>query len=454
MDFRSLPQVQGRTLRFDLGEARLHFGATALGTQLMLGALAGEALRLNAHGAAASAVKQRVLAAVAAELAGPPRTAVRVQAPGTLDAGLVAYLPSAATLERALGTIDREAVRALLFPDGRPRLLETVATRSGSSGVVLLPHFAEELSAMPGEAVARVTAGAVEVARQAGARAVSLAGMLPSWTGYGFAVERALGGGAPVTTGHAATVVAMAKTVERLLSAGGSRLAQLDVAVVGFGSIGQAALRLVLDVLGLPRSVTVFERAAQLPRLASVLKGLEERLGEPVRAVAADAGLPAELYACDLVLGASSQGGLVDVERLMPGACVVDDSLPPLADPARAWARMRRAADTVVADGGKLDFGDLERTVHLPGLEGGLPSGLDPFFTVGMPGCRAESLLIAADPSLKASCGLVDPRRALAFWRAAERGGIEAAPLSLAGQPLGPERVEATFAHLRARVPR
>ncbi|NEE41004.1 hypothetical protein G3M53_88450, partial [Streptomyces sp. SID7982] len=63
-----------------------------------------------------------------------------------------------------------------------------------------------------------------------GARAVSLAGMIPSLTGYGFDVLRAVGttGSAlAVTTGHAATVVSVVRTVHAALDATGQQLSSL-----------------------------------------------------------------------------------------------------------------------------------------------------------------------------------------------------------------------------------
>ena len=81
-----------------------------------------------------------------------------------LDAALVGYLPAPGQLASLAGpqagSWSREQLRALLFPELRPRLIEEISTPLGRSGFVCLPLFADELSSAPD--LAKRTAGAVE----------------------------------------------------------------------------------------------------------------------------------------------------------------------------------------------------------------------------------------------------------------------------------------------------
>ncbi|HEV2087551.1 MAG TPA: hypothetical protein VGR21_04485, partial [Cryptosporangiaceae bacterium] len=89
------------------------------------------------------------------------------------------------------------------------------------------------------------------VAASLGARSVSLAGMIPALTGYGYGVLRdpvlRQAAAAPVvTTGHAVTAVSVFRTVLAALGATGRHLGELTVAAVGLGSIGRTSLELLL----------------------------------------------------------------------------------------------------------------------------------------------------------------------------------------------------------------
>nr|MDX2775732.1 hypothetical protein [Streptomyces europaeiscabiei] len=168
-------------------------------------------------------------------------------------AALIGYLPAPHHLAAFAGlppdtAPGREAIRTLLFPDGRARLLESVTTPLGRSGFVSLPLFADELTGpLPTDDLATLTAHAVDHAASLGARCVSLAGMIPSLTGYGYDVlRRTAATTTTLTTGHATTTVAVVKTVRTALDATGRDLAELTLAVVGCGSIGTSSLRLLL----------------------------------------------------------------------------------------------------------------------------------------------------------------------------------------------------------------
>ncbi|MFB8757355.1 amino acid adenylation domain-containing protein [Streptomyces nigra] len=464
LDFTSLGAPPGGTLSLSADESDTLLAPPPPGTDVFLAVRPlpdAQGLRVTVRASAAALTAGR-----AAELAERIHQELRADTHRTrrgpaLDAALVGCLPAPGHLAALAGlppgtpSPGREEIRGLLFPDGRPRLLERTGTPLGLSGFVALPLFADEL-ATAGDLAAR-TARAVEHAAALGARCVSLAGTIPSLTGYGFDVLREARTDTAITTGHATTTVAVVKTVHAALDATGGRLDRLSLAVVGCGSIGTSALRLLLARSPHPPADLVLcdlpGSGPRLERLAAELAATHP--GLPVRIVESGPALPDEVYASELIVTAvSGASALVDVGRLRPGTVLVDDSFPHCFDTARALERMRVRGDVLVVGGGLLDAGATR-----PRLAEDLPELAATGFAgrSGIPGtlasCRLESLLHAhrttrPDPvigDLPLTHGLVDLSRALAHWDAVEAAGVAAAPLHLLDQEITAPEVTAPF---------
>ncbi|MFD4338927.1 amino acid adenylation domain-containing protein [Streptomyces anulatus] len=492
LDFSALGPESGRTLTVTREGGDSVYTPPPSGTDVFLAAGPdGGRLRITVRAAAsafapealaafADSVRDGLAHAAASTVAGPGRP-VGTGRPGgdqRLDAALVGYLPSPADLARLAGlpeeALPREQVRTLLFPGGRPRLLETLRTPLGRSGFVCVPLFADELA--PGDDLLGHTTRGVELASALGARAVSLAGMIPSLTGYGFDVLRAVGttgavttvptgpadhtgptaptgpadstgSAAPttpvVTTGHAATVVSVVRTVHAALDATGQQLGALTVAFVGLGSIGSSSLELLLTRAQQPPArLLLCDVPGSGPRLKELAENLLERgLVESVEVVESDQGLPDAVYDARLIVAAVSGGGtLLDIDRLAPGTTVVDDSFPHCFDTSRAIGRMERAKDVLVVGGGLLSAGPAERRVA-EGLPAAAAAGYlaQPLVPDTIASCRLESLLHASGAAVPLVHGPVDAATALAYWEAAEATGIRAAPLHLLTRTIDPD---------------
>jgi len=373
---------------------------------------------------------------VAAAGAGLPTRRATGPDPGAaLDAAIVGYLPAPAQLARLAGVpaaaLPREQIRELLFPDGAPRLLEELVTPLGRSGFVCLPLFADELDG----GVAGVVARAVEHAAGQGARCVSLAGLVPSFTGYGFDVLRQVDPAVRVTTGHATTATSVVLTTLAALDAVGRDLAAGPLAVVGLGSIGRSALELLLGQGGQhPPRIVLADLPASRRRLADYpdrLRRLGYR-GDLVWADSTPTAAPPVYAATTIVAAVSSATEIVDVDRLRPGTVLVDDSFPHCVNPAAALRRMRDDGDVLVVGGGLLSCGPVRRV---------LPAGLPAAAVAGyaaraalpdtVASCQLESLLQADRPELPLVHGLVDTDLAAAYWSATRTAGTTAAPLHL-----------------------
>ncbi|WP_217213048.1 non-ribosomal peptide synthetase/type I polyketide synthase [Streptomyces sp. AC550_RSS872] len=458
LDFTALGFEAGGGLSLHADESDTSLAPPPLGTDVFLAVRPvadGEGLRVTVR-ASAAALTATEVTGFAEELERELREAVRGSGGHRprLDAALVGYLPAPHHLAALAGLphdtpgLGREQIRALLFPDGRARLLEETGTPLGNSGFVALPLFADEL-APAGDLAAR-TARAVEHAASLGARCVSLAGMIPSLTGYGYDVLRETTSGVALTTGHASTTVAVVKTVGAALAATGRRLDELSLAVVGCGSIGVSSLRLLLATAPRPPARLLLcdlpGSTARLERLAVELSS--EHPGMPVEVVESGQALPAAVYGAEVIVTAvSGATRLLEVDRLRPGTIVVDDSFPHCFDTASALDRMSREQDVLVVGGGLLA---LDRTQTR--LSEDLPAVASAGFAVRPPGiegtlasCRLESLLHAHLRSsgrpaseLPLTHGLVDLPRALAHWDAVAAAGVRPAPLHLLDRVIHP----------------
>ncbi|MEU7005577.1 amino acid adenylation domain-containing protein [Streptomyces sp. NPDC046332] len=467
LDFSALGPLSGDTLRVRWDDSDAVLAPPPAGTDTFLAVRpVGEGeLRVTLRASTTAFPDESAFAsftdALRKELAEGASTAVRPRVttaqhgpqpvPKVLDSALVGYLPPPGQLTAlaaegsrgALGALGgsgaeaaaREHVRRLLFPDGRPRLVEEIDTPLGRSGFVCLPLFADEL-ASTADLAAR-TARAVEYAASLGARCVSLAGMIPSLTAYGFEVLRETDTSTALTTGHAATAVSVVKTVHAALARTGRELGDLVVAVAGLGSIGGSSLELLLALAPEPPArLLLCDVAGSAPRLRKLAGDLVTRgLARNVEVHESGSTLPAAVYGADLLVTAVSGGGTVlDVSRLRPGAIVVDDSFPHCFDTTAALARMRAGRDVLIVGGGLLSVGSVERRTA-PGLPQAAAEGYAA--RTWLPGtiasCRLESLLHATDPELPLVHGLVDAKLALAHWQGVEAVGVEAGPLHLLG---------------------
>ncbi|MFF9772826.1 amino acid adenylation domain-containing protein [Streptomyces sp. NPDC013978] len=502
LDFGSLDAPPDTTLSLRADDGDTELAPPPVGTDVFLAVRPspdGEGLSITAR-ASSKAMSADELTKFARELRGELE-----ESPGrrdhALDAALIGYLPAPHHLAAFAGlpahaVPSRAQLRALLFPDGRPRVLETVTTPLGRSGFVSLPLFADELTGpLPTDlspadlnpdptsspsspsspsTLAALTARAVDHAASLGARCVSLAGMIPSLTGYGYDVLRELPSTpralptsttpTTLTTGHAATTVAVVKTVRAALRATDRELAELTLAVVGLGSIGTSSLRLLLALSPAPPArlllCDVPGSAPRLHHLAAELSAAHPTTAVRVVESTDPRTLPTEVYeSSDLIVTAVSGGptALLDVDRLRPGTIVVDDSFPHCFDTARALERMRGERDVLIVGGGllALDSTETHLSPDLPAaaLTGHATAHTQHHLALHLPdtlaSCRLESLLHAharthsSDTELPLIHGLVDLPRALAHWHAAEAAEVRAAPLHLLDHTVPPEALVA-----------
>jgi predicted amino acid dehydrogenase len=262
--------------------------------------------------------------------------------------------------------------------------------------------------------------------------------MIPASTAYGFDVLRLLRSkDTRLTTGHAATAVSVVKTT---LAAIGRTRRELDrscLALVGLGSVGRASLELLLETAGAPQRLVLCDLTSRLPHLKRLATGLGAvGYDREIEICGANSSLPDRVYEADLVVAASSaRHPILDINRLRPGAILVDDSFPHCFEPSTAHLRMQARGDVVVVGGGLLECTPSSRRLA-DGLETfpGVRQLMSRQLSDTIASCQLESLVQALRPGLPQVQGVVDLVHAKAYWDALDGEGVDAAPLHLQHQ--------------------
>lgn len=334
------------------------------------------------------------------------------------------------------------------------RIIDTFLGRTAS---IVLPCFDTELYTDEAKLV-RVILDGLRLAKQLGARTVSLTGLLPSATQYGRTIQTTAGeipGLPPVTTGHATTAATVVLTVKRILEESQRDLTQECVGVLGLGSIGMASLYLMLHRLPHPREIILCDLYSKLPALERVKQDIMTKFGfrGPVHIGQAyeKQSAPPALYEATLIIGATNIPAILDVDRLHPGALIVDDSGPHCFDPALAIKRLHEQNDILFTEGGVLQLPyKLQETRFLPQELSQQKELVDlervfaknwTHHPLYMTGCIFSGLLSSHFEQLQPTVGIVETETSGQHYEKLEQLGFQAAGLHCEEYTISPEQI-------------
>jgi non-ribosomal peptide synthetase component F/predicted amino acid dehydrogenase len=290
---------------------------------------------------------------------------------------------------------------------GLPLLLDVTTTALGRIATLLLPMRRQELYEDEKRTVEMVLT-AIKMARQFGARVVSLTGLIPSATRYGEALTDAAAGiDVLITTGHATTASAVVISLREALFQGGRDLSDAHLAFVGLGSVGLGTMRLVFEALPHPKQVTLCD----LHSKANTLRSIEGELrgygfAGPIHRAEATGMLsvPDRVYNASIIVGATNVPDVVDVKKVAPGTIIVDDSAPHCFSVEEAIARLEKHSDILFTEGGLLRSPEpMTYEVYWPPEFGELPDDFTPPYEIT--GCTLSSLLSARFPDVPITIG-------------------------------------------------
>jgi hypothetical protein len=238
----------------------------------------------------------------------------------------------------------------------------------------------------------------------------------------------------------------MVLSIESAVRTAGRDLQDEAVAFVGVGAIGSATLDLMLDRLPKPRRILLCDVLARKNEIQALARTIQASQGIEVSCVAsAGTQLPADVYACSLIVGATNAPNLVDVDRLRPGTIIVDDSYPFCFDADRAHERMRRDGDVLVVAGGRVSLpGTVEWHMAVPPQISRVSGGTIARDLAGVPGTLMGCILSALLTEMHGAPPTIGPTPLEAsrrHWELLDRLGIAAAPLHCSGASYSAEQL-------------
>ena len=185
-----------------------------------------------------------------------------------VEAAALSYLPSSLLQQSGLS---RNEFFQTFFED-LPLLTSIIETQWGRIGILALPRLSSELYTDPDDCV-RIILDALQLAKNIGAQVVSLTGIIPSATDYGYAITRAIDYQEDlprITTGHATTTAAVVLAIKAVLEQGGRDLTQERVGFIGLGSVGMSSLSLILQSLPHPQEIILCDVYSKRDHLEKV----------------------------------------------------------------------------------------------------------------------------------------------------------------------------------------
>lgn len=292
-----------------------------------------------------------------------PLLATGVLAP--VDAVAVDYLSDDLLEESGLG--QKEIIAK--WCSGLPVFSGVRELPAGRIGFITLPRFGSQLFSDPG-ALRRELEQTLKMAGFLGARAVSLTGMLAAATDYGrMLAPLAHDKGIQVTTGHDTVAATLLASLRALLTAAGRQLSGERVGILGLGSIGIGVLGLMLDNLGHPQELLLFDAHKDARELAALRQRItiDHRYAGELRVEPSGAKVPDSFYEATLMISATDSPALLDVARLAPGTLLLTDSGRYGFPVEPALSRLHTAGDLLLTEGDLLHLTQpAPTTVYLP----------------------------------------------------------------------------------------
>jgi amino acid adenylation domain-containing protein len=269
-----------------------------------------------------------------------------------VDAVALGYLPS--SLIKGTGLTRDEIIDEWM--DNLPEIRRIFTTSMGRIAHIVLPIFEHDIYNLQDRLIDKIS-DAIDIAITMKAQTVSLTGLLPSATNYGYDVLRTTKKKPiKITTGHTTTVAAVVLSIEKTLNMLDRNIVYEKVGYLGLGSIGISSLRLMLKVLQHPHEITlcdIYGKTNQLEELKNeiiISYGFQGK----VHIKTSYAQVPTDFYDSTLIVGATSVENILRVEDIKPGTIIVDDSAPHCFDTEQAITRFEKTKDIIFTEGGIL----------------------------------------------------------------------------------------------------
>lgn len=326
-----------------------------------------------------------------------------------LDAAALSYIP---------GELIYNESQLKYFKDIKsPVLYNYIDTGFGNIGVYALPTFSHSIYSEKNRLI-ELCNEAIGMAGKMGAKVVSLTGLIPSATNYGYDIMKDFkNNNVKITTGHNTTASAVILSLERLLTESGRIIEDENICFLGLGSVGTTTIKLLLSLMPFPACITLCDIRQKSDHLTNLAKSLTKDYGfeGKIQIVYPDGRkLPEEVYKASLIIGATNIPDLLDINKLRPGSLIVDDSGPHCFSKKDAVLRLRKDGDILFTEGGVLEAEEpMHKMIYLPdSIIGEILERYNHYFLNDneITGCILSSLLSANNTQLLPVLGSVDVR--------------------------------------------
>ncbi len=338
------------------------------------------------------------------------------------------------------------------FSDNLPIISTLLETPLGRIALICLPQFVYELYEDKNNTVNKIIE-ALEMAKQIGAKTVSLTGLLPSATDYGQAITQAISYRQDlpsITTGHGTTSATVVLSIENILREACRPISQEKIGFLGLGSVGISTLRLMLKTLPHPQEILLCDIYDKLDHLEITKQEIIDqfKFKGDVHLILSKTEVPQEMYQSSLIIGATNVADILDVNKLNPKTLIVDDSAPHCFSVEKAIQRLETEQDILFTEGGILRPSQaIERLIYLPkNIEKVMTNkqrndylNRQPF---NITGCVFSSLLSNCFEQLTPKVGFVDLETSLQHYKVLKDLNFRAADLSCKNYQLSPELID------------
>ena len=270
-------------------------------------------------------------------------------------------------------------------------------TPYGASGLIVLPHTLRQLQDMSRDDLEKEVYQAIALAGAEGAKKISFAGQLPSCLNYcaDFSHSGLNSYKKKITTGHTMTCLAVVSAFEYILKKTQLRI----LSVVGVGSIGYSSLILLLEkaMQKKPQKIILCDLKRRREKLQTLANEIEKTYQIQTVSVFYDDDSFGEVYQADMFLGASGSGSVLKIDKIRPGAVLIDDSFPPIISVRNSIKRMKQRQDVLILGGGKMCVSNIQFKSSVWYIPQWLVSlFLNNMGKEGLPGCWLEAVVFSA----------------------------------------------------------
>ncbi|RAP28763.1 hypothetical protein DID78_04520 [Candidatus Marinamargulisbacteria bacterium SCGC AG-343-D04] len=324
--------------------------------------------------------------------------------------------------------------------DNMPMITTLYKCKKGHIALILLPISFNDLYSNTNQLNFMIMKG-LEMASFIKSQVISLAGLLPSATQYGKTIAKKCAEmNMLLTTGHATTAASILLTLEKALIEKNKSIQNLNVTVLGMGSIGQSFCHLLLEKHFTPQKLTLCDVKSCEKMLNLIKKELESKSSAAIDiSVSENDSLSKEVYESDIIIGATNKANIINIKQLKDDCIILDDSIPHCFDVKEAMTKMKTSS-LLCSEAGMLQMPYPIKEYRfvppeLKSIEQQLPGLIWKRKETEITSCILSGYLNASE-NISSTLGIPRSNVSIEHYHLLKKLDIKAAPFRLEGIPI------------------